>query len=202
MAVAAARPPLPPQEPRPRPGPAVGGCAPRSPRAGGGAASPPPCRQEVRSRRVPPPPQRLLALLLLSSSLSPPPPQLPPPPPHAPFPRQPGSPRRRAVPARGSRGIQTPLHNITTTARRDWRPRGGEARVSRAPIGHAAALTRPAPRRGGRGRKRRGWARSRARGAGASGGAEPGEGQPGAPGARPRPGGRSPGCKWGSRKVG
>lgn len=99
----------------------------------------------------------------------------PSPPPHTPFPKYPGIPRRRAAPARGRGGIQTPLHNITTTARRDWRPRGGEARVSRAPIGHAAALARaqaPPPHRGrggaqegggapsGRARWRGVWARA------------------------------------------
>lgn len=131
---------------------------------------PPPPR---RAPPVPPPPPRTPALFLpsfLSLSLSAtshtqPPPS---PPPHTPFPKYPGSPRRRAAPARGRGRIQTPLHNITTTARRDWRPRGGEARVSPAPIGHAAALARaqaPPPRR-----ERGGAQEAAARGAGGPGG--------------------------------
>lgn len=120
-----------------------------------GRPPPPPPR---RAPPVPPPPPRTPALFLpsflsLSLSLSATSHTPPPPPPHTPFPKYPGSPRRRAAPARGRGGIQTPLHNITTTARRDWRPRGGEARVSRAPIGHAAALARARapPLRRGRG---------------------------------------------------
>lgn len=157
----------------------------RSLRAGGGAASRAARRRyrEVRSPAGPAssaedsPPSSFLSFSLSLGCLH----ARPPPPPHAPFPKHPGSPRGRAVPARGSGGIQTPLHNITTTARRDWRPRGGEARVSRAPIGHAAALAAAPASRRGRGRgggSCEGWARSRGRdgrrrreGRGAGGGA-------------------------------
>lgn len=89
-------------------------------------------------------------------------------------PAAPAAAPHRAAPARGRGGIQTPLHNITTTARRDWRPRGGEARVSRAPIGHAAALARaraPPPHRA-----RGGAQEAAARGAGGPGGGESGRG--------------------------
>lgn len=156
----------------------------RSPGAGGGAASRATrrCYREVRSPASPAsssedsPPSSFLSFSF---------PQLPP---HAaaaaaaataaaassrPLPEIPWQPPRCAVPARGSGGIQTPLHNITTTARRDWRPRGGEARVSRAPIGHATALAlgpRLREREGAERRKLRGWARScGVRGAGGAG---------------------------------
>lgn len=186
----------------------------RSPGAGGGAASRATrrCYREVRSPASPAsssedsPPSSFLSFSF---------PQLPP---HAaaaaaaataaaassrPLPEIPWQPPRCAVPARGSGGIQTPLHNITTTARRDWRPRGGEARVSRAPIGHATALAlgpRLREREGAERRKLRGWARScGVRGAGGAGrgvGAEPGEGRPGAAGR----GGRSPGYPEGGQR--
>lgn len=162
----------------------------RRARAGGGAASPAARRRREEPRRSRLlhrglPPSFFLPFSLSLGRLHTQP--LPSPSPHTPFPKHPGSPRRRAAPARGSGGIQTPLHNITTTARRDWRPCGGEARVRRAPIGHAAALARvlaPPSRRG------RGGAQEAAtRGAGGPGG---------------RASGRAPRARWAEpgREVG
>nr|XP_023398179.1 atherin-like [Loxodonta africana] len=134
-------PPLPRRWPQQLPGAA--GRRPaelRSPRAGGNRlpGRPPPQRGEEpgRSRllllRTPRPLPSFLSLFLgrLHTLPERPPQPLPPPPPHAPFPKYPVSPRGSAAPARGSSGIQTPHHSITTTARRDWPPRGGEARES------------------------------------------------------------------------
>lgn len=204
-------------------GGSAAGCAPGS-AGGGGTASREPAACPPLPRGEDPGRSRLLlgglpALFLpffsLFSRSCPHTPPSPPPPPHAPFPKHPGSPRAAPpLQPRGSGGIQTPLHNITTTARRDWPPRGGEARVSRVLIGHAAAAlagARPRLPETERGRRRgRGggnceeWARiAGARGAGRGRERSRRRGDQVLLGARPERGGRSPRLEvwgWGLQK--
>ncbi|XP_078210693.1 uncharacterized protein LOC108588860 [Callithrix jacchus] len=162
------------------------------------------------ARPVPPPPLRtprpLPSFLFLSLCCLPeqpyplPPPS--PPPPHAPFPKYPGSPRGRAVPARGSGGIQTPQyyhHRLPRLAAARGR---GQSKPSAHWPRRRARWCPPPPAEGGAGRGSREGGRGAAVRAGRRSreGRGPVEGGQVSrlPGARLRHGGRSPG----RRRVG